>query len=54
VIKTGERYGVALPKGGQLLTTVNTALGALISDGIVRRLQQKWLTTNLSTLPALH
>src|SRR5262245_49203047 len=54
VIKTGERYGVALPKGSQLLTPVDAALGALITDGTVRRLQQKWLTTNLSTLPVLH
>jgi ABC-type amino acid transport substrate-binding protein len=53
VIKTGEQYGVALPKGSRLLATVDAALGRLIADGTVRRLQQKWLTTNLSTLPVL-
>jgi ABC-type amino acid transport substrate-binding protein len=54
VIKTGEQYGVALPKGSQLLPTVDAALGTLIADGTVQRLQRKWLTTNLSALPVLH
>jgi len=54
VIKTGEQYGVALPKGSPLLAPVDTAVGSLIADGTVQRLQQKWLTTDLSTLPALH
>jgi polar amino acid transport system substrate-binding protein len=53
VIKTGEQYGVALPKGSQLLTPVDTALAALMADGTVQRLQQKWLSANLSTLPVL-
>jgi ABC-type amino acid transport substrate-binding protein len=53
VIKTGEQYGIALPKGSQLLSTVNAALGALLANGTVQRLQQKWLTTNLSILPVL-
>jgi polar amino acid transport system substrate-binding protein len=54
VIKTGEQYGVALPKGSQLLSAVDAAVGALIADGTVQRLQRKWLTANLSTLPTLH
>ena len=54
VIKTGEQYGVALPKGSQALSAVDAALGELIADGTVQRLQRKWLTTNLSTLPTLH
>jgi ABC-type amino acid transport substrate-binding protein len=54
VIKTGEKYGVALAKGSQALSAVDAALGELIADGTVQRLQRKWLTTNLSTLPTLH
>src|SRR5262249_14612233 len=53
VIRTGERYGVALPKGRPLQSQVDAALGALIADGTVQRLQKKWLTANLSTLPVL-
>jgi polar amino acid transport system substrate-binding protein len=53
VIKTGEQYGIALPKGGSALGSVDAALGALIADGTVQRLQRKWLTTDLSTLRQL-
>lgn len=53
VIKTGEQYGIALPKGSQLLSPVDAALGALVADGTVQRLQKKWLSTNLARLPAL-
>jgi ABC-type amino acid transport substrate-binding protein len=53
VIRTGEQYGVALPKGSPLVGDVDAALGALIADGTVQRLQKKWLTADLSTLPVL-
>jgi polar amino acid transport system substrate-binding protein len=53
VIRTGEQYGVALPKGSDLLDTVNAALGRLVADGTVARLQRKWLTADLSQLPSL-
>jgi ABC-type amino acid transport substrate-binding protein len=53
VIKTGEQYGIALPKGGTLLQPVDAALGRLIADGTVGRLQRKWLTADLSRLPVL-
>jgi ABC-type amino acid transport substrate-binding protein len=53
VIKTGEQYGVALPKGSPLLAGVDAALGALIADGTVQRLQKKWLSTNLASLAVL-
>jgi polar amino acid transport system substrate-binding protein len=53
VIQTGEQYGVALPKGSPMLTSVDAALGALIADGTVERLQKKWLSTNLTSLPVL-
>jgi ABC-type amino acid transport substrate-binding protein len=54
VIKTGEQYGVALPKGSPLVTSVDAALGTLIANGTVQRLQRKWLSANLATLPVLH
>jgi ABC-type amino acid transport substrate-binding protein len=54
VIKTGEQYGVALPKGSPLLKAVDNALGSLIADGTVQRLQKKWLSTNLTALPVLN
>ena len=50
----GEQYGVALPKGSPLLKVVDSALGSLIADSTVQRLQKKWLTANLSALPVLH
>ena len=53
VIKTGEQYGIALPKGSTLLQPVDAALGRLIADGTVGRLQRKWLTADLSKLPVL-
>jgi polar amino acid transport system substrate-binding protein len=53
VIATGERYGVALPRGSALTSAVSTAIGELIADGTVARLQRQWLATNLSKLRAL-
>jgi ABC-type amino acid transport substrate-binding protein len=53
VIKTGEQYGVALPKRSSLVGAVDSALGALIADGTVKRLQRKWFTTDLTSLPVL-
>jgi polar amino acid transport system substrate-binding protein len=53
VIPTGERYGVALPKGSALTSDISAAIGALIADGSIARLQRQWLATNLSALPAL-
>ena len=53
VIQTGERYGIALPKGNGLLEPVDTALGELIADGTLKELQRKWLTADLSKLRVL-
>jgi ABC-type amino acid transport substrate-binding protein len=53
IIKTGEQYGVALPKGSALTGTVDAALGALLADGTVSRLQTKWIGTSVSALPVL-
>jgi polar amino acid transport system substrate-binding protein len=53
VIRTGERYGVALPSGSPLLKRVDRALGGLVTDGTVERLQREWLTAHLEDLPVL-
>lgn len=44
VIKTGEHYGIAIPRGGTLLAPLNRALASLSADGTIERLAQKWLT----------
>jgi ABC-type amino acid transport substrate-binding protein len=53
VIETGEKYGIALPRGGTLRRQVDQALAGLIADGTVERLQRKWLTTHLEGLRVL-
>ena len=44
VIKTGEQYGIAMPKGSALLNPVNKALTSLLDDGSVDALARQWLT----------
>jgi ABC-type amino acid transport substrate-binding protein len=44
VIKTGEHYGIAVAKGGTLLSPLNKALASLTADGTIDRLARKWLT----------
>ena len=53
MIPTGERYGVALPKGSPLAPAVDAAVAALVADGTIARLQKQWLSTNLGALPVL-
>lgn len=53
VIKTGERYGIATPKGSALLAPVDKALAALVADGTVARLAKKWLTIDPASLRPL-
>jgi polar amino acid transport system substrate-binding protein len=53
VIRTGEQYGIALPKGSRLTPRVNAALRTLIAQGYIQQLQRKWLTANLARLPVL-
>jgi len=53
VVRTGEQYGIALPKGSALRPAVNTALSTMITDGTIQRLQRKWLTCDLARLPVL-
>ena len=54
LIPTAEHYGIALPKGSPLLGPVNAALNALISDGTIQRLENKWFSADLAKVPALH
>ena len=53
VVKTGERYGIAIPKGGTLVAPVNKALASLLADGTVDRLARKWLTVDPTDLREL-
>lgn len=43
-VLTTEEYGIAVPKGKEeLLAKINTALDALLDEGIIEQLTQKWL-----------
>jgi polar amino acid transport system substrate-binding protein len=53
VVKTGERYGIAIPRGSALLAPVNKALASLLADGTVDRLARKWLTVDPTRLREL-
>jgi polar amino acid transport system substrate-binding protein len=53
VIRTGESYGIALPKGSPLLGAVNAALRTLIGRGLIQQLEKRWLSANLQKLPVL-
>lgn len=44
VIKTGEKYGIAMPKGSPLMRPINQALASLAADGSIDRLAKEWLT----------
>jgi polar amino acid transport system substrate-binding protein len=43
-VLTTEQYGIAVPKGREeLLDKINTALDALLAEGIIDQLTAKWL-----------
>jgi polar amino acid transport system substrate-binding protein len=43
-VLTTEEYGIAVPKGEEgLLEKINTALDALLDEGIIDQLTQEWL-----------
>jgi ABC-type amino acid transport substrate-binding protein len=42
-----------MPKGSPLLAPVNAALQTLIDQGLIQRLETRWLSANLSKLPVL-
>ncbi|HSM82282.1 MAG TPA: ABC transporter permease subunit [Nodosilinea sp.] len=48
---TEEYYGIALPKGSEILAEMNTALGTLIQDGTYDQIYRKWFLTDPPVLP---
>src|SRR4030042_1089648 len=43
-VLTTEQYGIAVPKGNEaLLEKINTALDALLAEGLIEELTAKWL-----------
>jgi len=43
-VMSSEQYGIAVPKGKEeLLDKINTALDALLAEGIIDQLTEKWL-----------
>lgn len=53
VLRTNEHYGVVLRKGSPLTRRVNAAVRALAANGTLRRLQRRWLLTDLGSLRVL-
>jgi ABC-type amino acid transport substrate-binding protein len=53
VLKTNEKYGIAVPRGSGLLKRVDRALASLIADGSVEALQREWITAHLEELRVL-
>ncbi|MCJ7437750.1 MAG: ABC transporter substrate-binding protein [Acidimicrobiia bacterium] len=49
--KTGEEYGGILPKGSKLLKPINKAIKALVADGTIEELRNKWLVPVYSVDP---
>jgi polar amino acid transport system substrate-binding protein len=52
-IRTGEQYGIALPKGSALTARVNTVVKTMIDDGTIANLQRRWLDVDLMRVRAL-
>ncbi|SDC86438.1 ABC transporter substrate-binding protein [Actinokineospora iranica] len=52
-IETGAQYGFAVKKGGngELLKTINDALGAAIADGTWARLYEQWMGSKPKSTP---
>ncbi len=42
-IPTGDRYGIMMPKGSELLQPVNDAISAMKEDGTLAAIHEKWL-----------
>ena len=52
-IVTHEQYGAVLQKGSKLTPIVDTTMKALLKDGTVAKLQQKWFNIDFSKVPVL-
>jgi ABC-type amino acid transport substrate-binding protein len=52
-IITHEQYGAVLPKGSQLLSSVNAQIDKLWKNGTIGKLQKKWFNVDFSKIPVL-
>jgi polar amino acid transport system substrate-binding protein len=43
IIPTGDRYGMMLPKGSDLLEPINDAISAMKEDGTMAEIYERWL-----------
>jgi polar amino acid transport system substrate-binding protein len=50
LIRTGEQYAVALPKGSPLTPRVDAAITAARADGTISKLRRRWLDLDLSKI----
>ena len=48
-----QGLGIVLPKGSQLTSPVTDAVNALIKDGTLKQLQEKWLAAYTTDVPVL-
>jgi polar amino acid transport system substrate-binding protein len=53
VLRTNERYGVVIRKGSPLTGQVDAAVRALVGNGMLSRLERRWLLTDLRRLSVL-
>ncbi|BBL81038.1 basic amino acid ABC transporter substrate-binding protein [Rubrobacter xylanophilus] len=51
VIPTGEQYGIAFPKGSNLVGPVNRALREMKSDGTYAEIYEKWIGRKPEEIP---
>lgn len=52
-IVTGERYGVVFPKTSRLRGRVDGIVRTLVTDGTVRGLSKRWISTDVRALPVI-
>lgn len=50
-IPTGEQYGIAFPKGSDLVQPVNKALAEIKEDGTYAKIYKKWIGTEPKEIP---
>lgn len=50
-IPTGEQYGIAFPKGSDLVEPVNEALTEIKEDGTYEKIYKKWIGTEPKEIP---
>ena len=50
-IPTGEQYGIAFPKGSDLVEPVNEALAEIKEDGTYAEIYEKWIGQKPKEIP---